>query len=579
MGKFLSKYVFAVAAVGVVVALGSCGNESSRDRNALVAVGTSCTKAGQVSKTAGIQVVCASTSTGKIWYQTKTAKGKAVSCATLGKVRKKANIVWVCGLSGGKKTWRATAPLPAAVFASSPVIESTKQDTSAAPVIPDNNVLSDPKIPDDTTRTLPTTTEPTSAPEPTTKKPATTVPKKVIASAIKQFGTEFADGIGAVTTDAQGNVFVAGFTNGSLVNNQTNYGASDVFVAKFDDEGTKIWIKQFGSNRSESLSGIVVDASGNIFVTGMTTGLLAPEGRGSNYDIFLVRLDADGKQIWLRQLGASKHDIATSVAVDSQKNIYVVGETYNALEEGVALGGISDVVFAKLDFEGKQLWIKQFGSSKNDSAKSVVVDSRDNVYIAGETSGELVENQLNSGLTDSFLAKFNSNGNRIWLKQFGGIARDTAWAMAIDQTDNLYVAGFTNGALAGNLHIGSEDVFGAKFDSSGNQLWIKQLGTREQELVRSVAVSSDGNVYIVGATRGIFAGDSPNAGGSDIFIVTLNTDGEQQPTRQIGTSSDDQAWAVDVSDGGNVYVAGVVGGEFPGQFSAGLTDAVLLINP
>ena len=574
MGKFLSKCVLAAAAVGVVMAMGSCGNESSRGRNALVAAGSSCEKAGQVSKTSGIQVVCANTNAGKIWYQTKTAKGKAVSCTVFGKVRNKANVVWVCGVSGGKKTWRATAPLPVAVITASPVIESTKQDTSAVTVIPDNNVLADPKIPDDSTRTSSTTTEPTPAVE-----PATTIPRKVIASGIKQFGTEFADGIGAVTTDAQGNVFVAGFTHGSLVNNQANYGLGDVFVAKFDDEGTKIWIKQFGTNGSESPSGIVVDTGGNIFVTGMTTGLFNPEGRGGNYDIFLARLDADGNQIWIHQVGAFKHDFASSVAVDSQKNIYVVGDTYNALEEGVTLGGTSDVVFTKFDFEGKRLWIKQFGSSVTDSAKSVVVDSRDNVYIAGETAGALAENQLSSGTTDTFITKFNADGNRIWLKQFGGTARDTPWSMTIDQTDNLYVAGFTNGALATKTNFGSTDIFATKFDSSGNQFWTKQLGTSDQEIVRSIAVGKNGDIYIVGATKGTFVASSPNAGGSDIFIATLNADGEQQQTRQIGTTSDDQAWAVDVSNDGNLYVGGVVGGVFPGQISAGLTDSVLLINP
>ena len=161
VGRFTRMWKTGVVVAALVVTAMACGNsEDSRERNAALVAGTACTKSGQAAKISKVSVVCAQTSTGKIWYQTMNAQGRAVSCAKAGAVRKKKSVVWVCEAAKGKKVWRATSPLPPAVLQLTavvepgsaqplPVLESTNVASPSQPVVADGNVLADPAIADE----------------------------------------------------------------------------------------------------------------------------------------------------------------------------------------------------------------------------------------------------------------------------------------------------------------------------------------------------------------------------------------------------------------------------------------------
>ena len=137
----------------------------------------------------------------------------------------------------------------------------------------------------------------------------------------------------------------------------------------------------------------------------------------------------------------------------------------------------------------------------HDFANGVVTDSSGNVYVTGGTKGGL-DGNTSAGNTDLFVLKYNSSGTKQWTKQLGSSGRDSANAIAIDSSGNLYVTGMTFGGLDWNTNSGANDLFVVKYNSSGTKQWTKQLGTSKHDRARGVATDSSGNVYVTGYIEG-----------------------------------------------------------------------------
>ena len=266
--------------------------------------------------------------------------------------------------------------------------------------------------------------------------------------------------------------------------------------------------------------GAAVDSSGNAYVTGFTEGDLSGTNAGDD-DVFLIKYDSSGMQEWIKQIGTPREDVAKGVAVDSSGNVYVTGFTEGDLS-GTNVGD-RDIFLMKYDASGTQQWIKQFGTSAVDAGSGVAADSSANLYVAGWTLGALTG--TNAGRRDIFLTKYDSSGTQQWIKQIGTSAAEKGKHVAVDSSGNAYVTGWTRGALSGT-NAGDHDVFLVKYDSSGTQQWIKQIGTPVKDQGEGITVDALDNVYVTGNTEGDLVGT--NAGGSDVFLLKYDTDGNLQ---------------------------------------------------
>jgi len=390
----------------------------------------------------------------------------------------------------------------------------------------------------------------------------------------QQLGTSNYDIAKGVATDSSGNVYVAGYTGGGLDGN-SNAGDLDLFVVKYNSLGTKQWTQQLGTSSTDQAYGVATDSSGNVYVTGTTTGGLDGNGNSGSYDFFIVKYDSSGTKQWTRQLGTSGVDKAYGIATDSSGNIYVTGFTGGELD-GNSYAGLFVV---KYDSSGTKQWTKQMGTSFDDGANGVATDSSGNVYVAGYTNGGLDGNS-NAGGYDLFIVKYNSSGTKLWTKQLGSSKDDYAEGVATDSSGNVYVAGKTTGGLDGNSSAGGWDLFVVKYNSSGTKQWTQQLGTSSQDIQEDVAydiaTDASGNSYVVGYTyNGGLDGNSP-LGGHDPFIVKYDSLGNKQWTKQFGTSSGDDAYAVTTDSSGFIYVAGYTNGGLDGNTSAGSNDLFLV---
>jgi len=164
------------------------------------------------------------------------------------------------------------------------------------------------------------------------------------------------------------------------------------------------WTRQFGTFANDYATNIAVDASGNVYVAGKTVGALPEQSSSGDWDVFVRKYDSSGSELWTRQFGTSTYDYAESVAVDASGNVYVAGLTSGALPGQTSSGG-GDAFVRKYDGSGSEIWTKQFGTSTYDEAYDVAVDTFDNVYVAGQTYGAL-PGQTSSGGRDAFLVKF-----------------------------------------------------------------------------------------------------------------------------------------------------------------------------
>jgi len=388
----------------------------------------------------------------------------------------------------------------------------------------------------------------------------------------QQLGSSSDESVWGVTVDSSDNIYVTGYTKGGLDGN-TSSGNNDLFLVKYNSSGIKQWTKQLGTSSDDYGYGVSVDSSDNIYVTGYTKGGLDGNTSSESNDFFLVKYNSSGTKQWTQQLGTSSSDVGIGVTADYSNNIYVTGYTGGGLD-GNTSSGNNDIFLVKYNSSGIKQWTQQLGTSSSDIVNGVTVDSSNNIYVTGYTGGGL-DNNTSSGGYDIFLVKYNSSGTKQWTKQLGTSSSDHGQGVIVDSSDNIYVTGYTGGGLDGNTNSGEDDIILVKYNSSGTKQWTQQLGTSSGDLGFGVTADSSNNIYVTGYTWGGLDGNTSSYG-MDIFLVKYNSSGTKQWTQQLGTSSVDRGQGVTVDSSDYIYVTGYTGGGLEGNTNSGLSDIFLL---
>ncbi len=321
--------------------------------------------------------------------------------------------------------------------------------------------------------------------------------------------------------------------------------------------------QQLGTTGIDLSTSSATDRRGNIYVAGATTGSLAGDNTGA-YDPIVTKYDSDGNPIWNIQFGSTNFDWITDIVTDNRNNFYVAGYTEGNLG-ATKDAEVADVWVAKYDSNGNQLWIQQFGTEIINRTFGIDVDNNNNIYLSGYT----IEETRSSQTDDSWVTKYDSNGNRQWFSKFGTSQYDEAYDIAVDDEGNVYSTGWTLGDLGGN-NSGIYDVWVAKHNNDGDLQFIEQFGSEDYEFPWGIDTDSEGNVYVTGWTLGDLAGD--NAGSYDVWVAKYNSDGDRQWIQQFGTSDFDYAHDISGDDAGHLYVTGITEGSLGGT-NAGAADS------
>ena len=386
---------------------------------------------------------------------------------------------------------------------------------------------------------------------------------------VRQLGTLSQDYSSGVSADGLGNVYISGYTFGSL--GGPNAGGTDAFLAKYSPAGSLLWTRQLGTGSDDLGLGVSADGLGNVYISGYTSfgSLGGPNAGGA--DAFLAKYSAAGSLLWTRQLGTGSDDLGLGVSADGLGNVYISGWTWGSL--GGPSTGERNAFLAKYSAAGSLLWTRQLGTTLGSTFVtnyvSVSADGLGNAYISGTTLGSL--SGPNAGHEDAFLAKYDATGSLLWTRQLGTTSYDYSSGVSADGLGNAYISGTTHGSLSGP-NAGNYDAFLAKYDAAGGLLWTRQLGTSDWDQTSGVSADALGNVYIGGYTRGSLGG--ANAGGNDAFLAKYDAAGGLLWTRQLGTLPHDYSSSVSADGLGNVYISGWTGGSLGGP-NAGGDDAFL----
>jgi enterochelin esterase-like enzyme len=385
-------------------------------------------------------------------------------------------------------------------------------------------------------------------------------------------GTAGEERAGGVVVDASGNVYEALAAAGSVAG-QPHAGDKDLVLVKYTPDGTRLWTRELGTPALERAYGVALDPLGHPVVTGYTRGDLdgAHAGNATD-DAFVARLDPSGSLEWLKQFGVpAVADRGYAIGTDDAGAIYVTGYTRGNLAGPNQ--GDKDVFVAKLDSAGNELWVRQFGSAGEEKGWGVVARGAA-VYVAGMTGGAL---GTPVGGNDGFLARFDGTGNQVWLRQFGTAAGEEVWGLTADAAGNTYVAGYSAGDFAAPL-AGDKDIVAARFDPDGVMTWSDQLGTTGNDKGAGVSLDGAGNLYLAGFTDGSL---EASVGKFDAVLVKYGPGGARQWTRQFGTTEDDggdafaEANLYLAAGAGTIYVSGLTLGDTAGQTQLGLGDVFL----
>jgi hypothetical protein len=338
---------------------------------------------------------------------------------------------------------------------------------------------------------------------------------------VKQLKGVSPDGFIHLGTDNSGGVVLHGdFIIAAVIDGTTIAsagGAEHVLVARFDPAGNLVWVEHdtgsymsvgFGMDTGES-GGTAVAGFINVGATFGETELTAQP-----FDLFVVNYDAAGHPLWAWQSGSSTTDLGGEVAVDPFNNVIVAG----AFTDSLILGDIElrtntrDAFLAKFSVAGDLLWATPIGDENPDVAYGITTDGQGDVYVNGYRSGM-------SGV----LWKYTSGGDFVWQADIV-----SASDIAVDPSHNTLLSGSYQGALSvGDSEVtsnGSNDFFIAKYDRSGQGLWVVSGGGPGGEQARGIAVDGRGApIAVVDFSDSFeFAGETVTSiGDQDLLILKL----------------------------------------------------------
>jgi hypothetical protein len=367
----------------------------------------------------------------------------------------------------------------------------------------------------------------------------------------KTLGSEKEDYILNHAIDANGNLYIAGKTTGTI--GSPNLGKNDGFLTKIDSIGKVLWTKQFGTSEDEDVQWCAIDKSANIYITGSTAGDLNGKNAGKE-DVFIAKYDSDGKMLWTKQFGTDGTDVARSIYADNNGSVYVTGNTEGKF--GTAAFGKADCFVLKLDKDGNQIFIKQFGTSGDDYGYCITAGAGSDILLCGSTWGDL--GGKSKGLIDIFTGQFTEKGDLIKYNQFGSEGVDIAEVVNMDKEHNIYIGGMTTGNF-GATQGGEGDAFLMKVNEKGDIVWNNQFGTSNNDGLRAISFGQDisDNLLVSGIM---------NLPPANAYIRMYNKDGKMLWEKIfVGCSGKD----VKFDTFGNIYHVGLTGEDIFGNRRGG----------
>jgi hypothetical protein len=337
------------------------------------------------------------------------------------------------------------------------------------------------------------------------------------------------------------------------------------------------WVAAGGGSKNDKTRAVTVDAQGNVFLVGETTGEgafgdIKREALGAS-DFFLAKVSPTGSFLWVRSLGGSLVDRGYGVATDAAGHAYVTGHFQStdatALGQTLSNAGDYDIFVAKYDPAGDLLWIRTAGGAGYDYGHAIAVDSQGDVVISGALVGEsrFGSSVANAGSTSraAFWAKYDADGNLRWVNTTSGTFSGSGHGIGVDGQDNIYVGGSGSGAgKAGDIPLSvasGQAAWVMKTSPQGQPQWSALIPGSPRAGFHDITVDASGRVWGVGMFKekiilgsDTYATTSPKD--SDGFVVHFSPEGKPLWSRVVQGPRVDYCLGAAADNTGRVYVTG-----------------------
>ncbi len=366
-------------------------------------------------------------------------------------------------------------------------------------------------------------------------------------------------------------VFAVGRTGGALTA-MPPAGGDDPFIAISGPGAAPFEPKQAGTPGDDTASSVSRGPGNVVYVAGSTIGQLGQDPAAGGPDAFLQRWDVSGTLLWTRQLGSALTERGVDAAYGFSGAVAFVGDWHDALGDQTDPTG-SAVFVARVTGQGDVLWQRLLNSPADDHARAVAITPDGETVVVGDTLGQLGDDPA-AGSQDLFVARFPKDGPALWVRQLGTPSWDGAADVAVDADGMIYVLAQSSGTLLGANNVGGRDVFLIQLDGDGMVQWAESLGTTSNDYGAGVDDHPDGGVVIAGRVIKPLDGQA-GFGSWDLFVARYDVGGTQLWTRQLGSAGDDRTTSLFVHPTGAMLLSASSTGDLAGPNQGGLDGAVL----
>ena len=298
--------------------------------------------------------------------------------------------------------------------------------------------------------------------------------------------------------------------------------------------GIATWVRTYNGpgNSHDQACAVAVDDSGNVYVTGQS------EGDGTDWDYATIKYYPNGDIAWSKRCDGPVNgpDIALAMAIDGSGNVYVTGHSRGTENN-------ADYLTIKYYANGDTAWVRRYDgpAGSTDVAHGIAVDFAGNVYVTGGSAGTETDD-------DYATVKYDPDGGQAWVVRYNGPANlsDEAHAVAVDNAGNIYVSGMSDGIVTG------ADFATIKYDSEGNELWVKRCDGIETlgDRAYSLTLDEQANVYVTGSsgdseTHAKYATVKYDSSGAEMWSKTFKAEMTISPGgvgRDIVADNSGSAW-------------------------------------
>ena len=403
------------------------------------------------------------------------------------------------------------------------------------------------------------------------------------------YGGSDEDNSMAITTDADGNVVVVGYSGSadfpvtSGAHQMTKDFSCDAFIVKFSSSGSRLWATYYGGNSYDFAHDVCTDGNDQIAICGgsastnlpVSPGLISM-GNNAGSDAYIAKFSANGSLIWATYVGGRSGDEAKGITADQNGNFYVAGSTSSRkfpTTSGAYMTSLANGFLLKLAANGSLVW----STFLWDHAQDVAIDASGNLFVLGRvmsaavalpTTASSFQQQFGGG-NDVYAAKFTGAGGLLWVTYCGGSGGESPGKVCTDPLGNAIISGcttsndfpVTSGAYQ-TTYGGYDDGFLIKLDANGGGAWASYIGGSQYDVEARCASDASGNIVvaILGNSTNLpvssGAVQPTNRGGGDWYIAKFSATCLPMWSTYYGGTGDEFGGArhADVAISGNGYV-------------------------